>query len=140
MTKEEAYAFGRVFGILDSVLELKTTEKSLASSDPIGQLPQALNRRMRKISEEVNERIAQEMAAISPSVNGRLTLEQQGSFWLGWHSSARPAGRPAMYGEAMVNKTIKMPADLWEKATEKAGQQGESVSEVIRRLLTGYVS
>lgn len=44
-----------------------------------------------------------------------------------------------MYGEKMINRTIKMPADLWAKASEKAGQDGTNMSKFIRRLLAEYV-
>lgn len=36
-------------------------------------------------------------------------------------------------------RTIRIPDDLWDAATAKAEERGESVSDVIRRALERYV-
>ena len=140
MTTDEIKAYGEIFGILDSLLRLTAGESKLAPFDPAGQLPKALTRRIKKISEETNLRIAEIASRISPDAVGRLSHEETVAFWIGFYAASRPAGRPTMYEEKMVNKTIKMPANLWDKAAEKAGQDGSNMSELIRRLLTEYVS
>lgn len=37
-------------------------------------------------------------------------------------------------------RSIRIPTELWERATAKAEAQGENVSTVIRRLLTRWVN
>jgi hypothetical protein len=138
MTTDEIKAFGQIYGILDGLLRLTAMESKLAPFDPAGQLPKALTRRMKKISEETNQRIAEISARISPDAVGRLTQEETGAFWIGFYAAPRPVGRPALNGERMVSKNIRIPADLWDKAAEKAGQHGTNVSELIRRYLSEY--
>lgn len=140
MTTDEIKAYGQIYGILDSLLRLTAMESKLAPFDPAGQLPKAITRRGKKISEETNLRIAEISARISPDSVGRLTNEQTADWWLGFYSAARPVGRPAEHGEAMTSKNIRVPADLWNKAAEKAGQEGTTASEIIRRKLTEYVA
>ena len=140
MTTDEIKAYGQIYGILDSLLRLTAMESKLAPFDPAGQLPKAITRRMKKISEETTLRSAEISARISPDSVGRLTNEQTADWWLGFYSAARPVGRPAEHGEAMTSKNIRVPADLWAKAAEKAGQEGTTVSEIIRRKLTEYVA
>jgi len=38
------------------------------------------------------------------------------------------------------NRAIRVPDDLWRAAQEKAAEQGESLSEVIRKALARYVA
>lgn len=139
MDTDEIKAFGEIYGILNSVLRLSVIETKLAPFDPVGQLPKAMTRRMKKISEEVNQRIAEVSSRISPNAEGRLTQEQTADWWLGFYAAVRPVGRPTITETRLVSKNIRVPAELWESATQKAGQDGSNVSEVIRRLLTEYV-
>lgn len=37
-----------------------------------------------------------------------------------------------------VRTTISMPDDLWEKVEKQQTDTGASVSEIVRRALTGY--
>ena len=37
-------------------------------------------------------------------------------------------------------RSIRIPTELWERATAKAEAQGENVSTVIRRFLTRWVN
>lgn len=139
MTHDDIRAFGKVYGILNSVLPLSAGEIEVCCFEPAEHLAKAVQRRERKLTPEHHERIAAIMAEVSPDVGGRISEADTGIYWIAYHQIQAP-GRPSRYGEAMVNKTIKMPAELWDKTSEKAGQEGNSVSEVIRRLLTGYVS
>lgn len=139
MTHDDIRAFGKVYGILNSVLPLSAGEIEICCFEPAEHLAKAVQRRERKLTPEHHERIAAIMADVSPDAGGRISEADTGIYWIAFHQIQAP-GRPAMYGEAMVPKTIKMPAELWDKASKKAGQEGDSVSEVIRRLLTEYVS
>lgn len=139
MTHDDIRAFGKVYGILNSVLPLSAGEIEVCCFEPAEHLAKAVQRRERKLTPEHHERIAAIMADVSPGDGGRISEADTGIYWIAFHQIQAP-GRPAMYGEAMTNKTLKVPAELWGKAAEKAGQEGNSVSEVIRRLLTEYVS
>lgn len=139
MTTEEVRAYGKVYGILNSVVRLSPTEIETCCFDPMPNLAAAIAKRERKLTPAHHERIAALLADVSPSAGGRLTEPETGPFWLGFYQVQAP-GRPTTYEERMASKTIRVPADLWDRAAEKAGQEGSNVSEIIRRLLTDYVS
>jgi len=138
MTTEEVRAYGKVYGILNSVVRLSHTEIDTCCFEPAEKLIAAINRREKKLTPEHHERIAALLTEVSPGAVGRLSQEETGAFWLAFHQVQAP-GRPLKYDERMVSKTLRVPADLWDQAAEKAGQEGLNVSEIIRRLLTDYV-
>ena len=138
MTHDDIRAYGKAYGLLNSVLRLSSGEIETCCFEPAERLAKALQRRERKLTPEHHERLATLLVDVSTEAAGRISEADTGIFWIAFHQ-VQAAGRPAMYGEAMVNKTIKMPADLWDKAAEKAGREGTNVSEIIRRQLTEYV-
>lgn len=48
-----------------------------------------------------------------------------------------PRGRPVKVAGKI--RTVRVPDDLWEEAQKVAAENGETVSDVIRRALEEYV-
>lgn len=42
--------------------------------------------------------------------------------------------------QPMVSRTLRVPLDLWEAAKSKADAEDREVSEVVRELLTKWVT
>lgn len=138
MTTEEIRTYGKIYSLLNSVMRLSPHEIDTCCFEPAEKLIASISRREKKLTPEHHERIAALIAEVSPGAVGRLTQEETGAFWLAFHQVQAP-GRPTTYDERMISKTIRVPADLWDRAAEKASQEGSNVSGIIRRLLTDYV-
>ncbi len=54
-----------------------------------------------------------------------------------WHDG-RMVGRPATGKTPLRN--IRVPDDLWDAAKQKAQAEGTTLTEVIKRALTRYVT
>lgn len=39
-----------------------------------------------------------------------------------------------------IHRTVRVPDEIWLPAKEKADEEGETLSEVIRRALTEYIA
>ena len=138
MTHDDLRAYGKVYGILNSIIRFSAVEIETCCFEPAERLKAAIAKRERKLTPEHHERIAALLANVSPDAAGRISEADTGIFWIAFHQ-IQAAGRPALFDERMVSKTVRIPADLWDKAAEKAGQQGTNVSELIRRYLAEYV-
>lgn len=56
------------------------------------------------------------------------------------HGGARPgAGRKAIYGDPMKKIQILIPEDLYKKAADKARQEGKSLSEIVREIMSKHI-
>lgn len=46
---------------------------------------------------------------------------------------------PRVAKPSMVMRSLRVPADLWERARAKADERGENISDVLRDALERYV-
>lgn len=53
-------------------------------------------------------------------------------------STSRPTSKTLRIGGKI--RTVRVPDELWEEAQRIAAQRGETLSEVIRRLLEQYIN
>lgn len=82
-----AYAWGRIFGIIDGVSKLTPSEVSRAAIDPLAVFGSALSKRMRKIPEATNQKITEWAEEIPPDFSGQLSSAQQGQFFVGFYKA-----------------------------------------------------
>lgn len=137
MKPEEIRAYGRVYGMLAGIQSLTDIEIERVCFAPAESMKKAIEIRASKMTPEDHEKISEILKDVCPE-GGRLTEEETGIFWLAFYKQVG-AGRHPKYTEAMVTKSLRLPSSLWEKAAEKAAEEGKSVSEVIRDGLEQYV-
>ena len=138
MTAEELSLYGRVYGILAGIRELSTVEINTASFRPVSSLKKAIERRASKMTPEDHERIAALLAGVSETATEPVKEEDTGPFWIAFYKQVG-AGRPPKYGEPMTTRTIRVPDRLWKQASEKAAENNNTVSDVIRDALEAYI-
>ena len=138
MTAEELSLYGRAYGILASVKDLSTVEINTVSFRPLSSLKKAIERRASKMTPEDHDKIAALLAGVSKTAPEPVKEEDTGPFWIAFYKQVG-AGRPPKYGEPMTTRTIRVPDKLWKQASEKAAENNNTVSDVIRDALEAYI-
>lgn len=49
------------------------------------------------------------------------------------------AGRPSLYGHPMKKVQVLIPEDMHQRATERARQEGKSLSEIVREIMSKHI-